>query len=64
MKKKFSLYKLAEREQKEVLAGDWVCVCGCAWANCGGSSTIANAEANLNYPGGKVSRDFTPQDAG
>ena len=64
MKKHFNFYNLAEREQKEVKAGDIppLCLCGCAWANCGGSSSAVNYEANRLT--GKISKDFEPQDAG
>jgi len=60
MKKNFSLYSLAEREKKEVKAGVGICLCGCAWANCGGSSTMANSEANNHI--GLVSRDIVPHE--
>jgi hypothetical protein len=60
MKKHFNLLTLSEREQKSVKGG--FCACGCAWANCGGSSTGGNFGAN--YTDNKKSPDFEPQDRG
>jgi hypothetical protein len=54
VKKNFSFYTLAEREQKAVKSGQCVCLCGCAWANCGGSSSM---ELDLD------SREYTPQNS-
>ncbi len=62
MKKSFSFYTLVEREQKKVKAGYLVCLCGCAWANCGGSSNIANSNANGEL--GLHSKDFVSQESG
>ena len=63
MNKKFDLYKISKRESKETIAGDPVCGCGCAYANCGGSSTSDNF--NANYEGGNgrglISPHFEPQ---
>ena len=60
-KKSFTLYKLGERDQKNAKAGQVVCLCGCARANCGGSSDIDNATAN-GLTGAK-SKDYTPQNS-
>jgi len=66
MKKRFSLYSLAEREQRDVKAGYEVgfrlCLCGCIWADCGGSSHNANECAN--WEEGKISPSLEPHDAG
>ena len=61
MKNKFSFYNLVEREQKDVKAGQLVCCCGCAWANCGGSSSLDNSNANGEL--GLNSKDYTPQNS-
>jgi hypothetical protein len=61
MKKNFSFYTLAEREQKAVKSGQCVCLCGCAWANCGGSSSMDNANANSELD--LDSREYTPQNS-
>jgi hypothetical protein len=62
MKESFSLYRLGEREQKRVKAGvESFCICACAWANCGGSSTMDNSIANMDM--GLVSKDYTPQNS-
>jgi hypothetical protein len=46
MNKKFDFYKLGEKEIEKVIAGFDYCVCTCAYANCGGSSTADNGSAN------------------
>jgi len=61
MKEKFNLYSLGKRELRKVKAGWLICLCGCAWADCGGSSSSANAEKNSET--GLVSKDYTPQDS-
>ena len=60
MKSKVDLFKLTEKETQETKAGIWgSCRCGCAYVNCGGSSTLDNYDAN--FEGGLISPHFTPQ---
>jgi hypothetical protein len=63
MDKSFSLFKLSERETSEATGGETVCGCGCAYANCGGSSTSDNFSANYAGGGGKglISPHYEPQ---
>lgn len=63
MRKKCNLFTLSEKEQKNVIVGSQrVCVCTCAYVNCGGSS--ANSNYNANYEegkNGKMSIHLLPQ---
>ncbi len=58
MKKKLNLFKLSEREGRQVKGGYEGCWCACAYVNCGGSSSNDNWDANLG--GNKKSPDFKP----
>jgi len=47
MKEKFDVFQLGRKSQQDVKAGLLsVCVCTCAYINCGGSSTADNDNAN------------------
>jgi len=50
MKEMINFFKLSEREAKEVTGAGRYCTCACAYANCNGSNTDDNYEAN--YTGG------------
>lgn len=45
--------ELKEREMYMLRGGNTedpnVCACGCAYADCGGSTTVDNASANMKY---------------
>ncbi len=43
--------ELSEKEMNRLLGGDNCCICGCKYANYGGSSDMANGQAN--YAGGE-----------
>lgn len=51
MKQNISLFKLSKKELRKIRGG--FCGCGCYYANCGGSSSSDNGDANAS--GGKVS---------
>jgi len=57
MKQKMNLFKMKEKELQKVKGG--YCGCGCAYANCGGSTKPVNSGANMS--GDLVSPDFEPQ---
>ena len=47
MNQKFNFFKMSQKELKKTVAGAFdYCVCTCAYANCGGSSTSDNYSAN------------------
>ena len=62
MNQKFNFFKLGEREIETVKGGLRLCGCGCAYVNCGGSSTQDNENANFNGgEDGLISPHFEPQ---
>ncbi|NIM16278.1 MAG: hypothetical protein GTO45_30140 [Candidatus Aminicenantes bacterium] len=62
MKKNFSFFTLSERELDTLKAGEvTTCGCGCAWADCGGSSNVDNSLANSDEE--TNSEDWAPRDS-
>jgi hypothetical protein len=63
MNNDFNLFKLSKRETRETKGGVPTCGCGCAYANCGGSSSNDNSVANFLGGEGKglISPHFEPQ---
>lgn len=62
MKNVFNLYKLSEKEQKDLSGGERNCRCACAYVNCGGSSMADNNWANYwSGPSGAISPHTMPQ---
>ena len=57
MKQKLKLFKMKDKDLQQVKGG--YCGCGCAYVNCGGSSSAVNASTNA--VGGLISPDWEPQ---